>query len=209
MKKLSNDSVYNNLTLKIYNTLVLYISNKFIWKCDTKTVLLPFFKEKLTKEHLDIGVGSGYYLEKINTRVSVCDSNKNSLNFAKKNGLINEIILNDVRHRFKTDLHNKFSSISCFYLFHCIEGSFKKNGIIFDNINELLKSDGIVYGATILSPAKKNLLARALNYTYNRIGVFFNEDDDITSLHSILNEKFTEVKVHKIGEVALFSAKKR
>ncbi|MCJ1456665.1 hypothetical protein MMC28_007027 [Mycoblastus sanguinarius] len=47
----------------IYDIYVLGISNTFIWCCSTSEYLLPFFKSRIqARKHLDIGVGTGYYL---------------------------------------------------------------------------------------------------------------------------------------------------
>lgn len=55
-------SVYSPAVLKLYDWWVLGLSNRFAWECPTKTVLLPFFKEHIGQRHLDVGVGTGFYL---------------------------------------------------------------------------------------------------------------------------------------------------
>lgn len=53
--------VYTPLTLKLYDWWVLSISNRFVWRCPTEQILLPHFQRYLATNHLDIGVGTGYY----------------------------------------------------------------------------------------------------------------------------------------------------
>ena len=56
---------YTPLFLRLYDVFVLWFSNRFAWRCPTPTVLLPFFKAHIgTEAHMDVGVGTGYYLEK-------------------------------------------------------------------------------------------------------------------------------------------------
>ncbi|MCV5306560.1 methyltransferase, partial [Escherichia coli] len=54
--------IYTPLTLKLYDWWVLGVSNRLAWGCPTKEHLLPHFLEHLGNNHLDIGVGTGFYL---------------------------------------------------------------------------------------------------------------------------------------------------
>jgi SAM-dependent methyltransferase len=54
--------IYNSWVLNIYDIWVLGLSNSFAWHCPTSSILLPFFKDNFSSNHLDIGVGTGYYL---------------------------------------------------------------------------------------------------------------------------------------------------
>ena len=64
MKKNTDDGakIYTPLTLKLYDWWVLGVSNRLAWGCPTKEHLLPHFLEHLGNNHLDIGVGTGFYL---------------------------------------------------------------------------------------------------------------------------------------------------
>ena len=55
-------AVYSPLTLALYDVWVLAISNRYAWRCLTRSVLLPFFQAQVRDRHLDIGMGTGYYL---------------------------------------------------------------------------------------------------------------------------------------------------
>ncbi|KFY87285.1 hypothetical protein V500_07088 [Pseudogymnoascus sp. VKM F-4518 (FW-2643)] len=54
--------IYNSWVLNIYDIWVLGISNSYAWRCPTSSILLPFFKANFSSNHLDIGVGTGYFL---------------------------------------------------------------------------------------------------------------------------------------------------
>jgi len=53
--------IYSHWTLKIYDFWVLGISNSYAWRCPTSSILLPFFKANFSSNHLDVGVGTGYF----------------------------------------------------------------------------------------------------------------------------------------------------
>ncbi|WP_234891062.1 class I SAM-dependent methyltransferase [Agrobacterium vitis] len=83
----SGAAIYSPLTLKLYDLVVLGFSNRFAWTCPTRKVLLPFFKAHLSDNHLDVGVGTGYYLAEAgigpHQKVSLLDLNPNSLKAAQ------------------------------------------------------------------------------------------------------------------------------
>lgn len=48
--------------LNIYDIWVLGVSNSYAWCCPTSSILLPFFKANFSSNHLDVGVGTGYFV---------------------------------------------------------------------------------------------------------------------------------------------------
>ena len=79
--------IYSLAILRLYDWWVLTISNRFAWQCPTKSVLLPFFQKYLRRSHLDIGVGTGYYLARSalphDQEITLLDLNGNSLKMAR------------------------------------------------------------------------------------------------------------------------------
>ena len=53
---------YTKQTLSIYNFVVLDVSNRFLWECLTEH-LLEQYNQWVTNNHLDVGVGTGYFLD--------------------------------------------------------------------------------------------------------------------------------------------------
>ncbi|EPS94263.1 hypothetical protein FOMPIDRAFT_1063274 [Fomitopsis schrenkii] len=54
--------VYSRFNLRMYDLVVLVVSNPLAWLCPTASVLLPLFHTKLgAQAHLDVGAGTGYY----------------------------------------------------------------------------------------------------------------------------------------------------
>jgi len=54
-------NIYNFGFLSLYDLGILTLSCTFAWRCPTSTYLLPFFRKHMSRNHLDIGVGTGYF----------------------------------------------------------------------------------------------------------------------------------------------------
>ncbi|MGX5087216.1 class I SAM-dependent methyltransferase [Enterobacter sp. UPMP2052] len=204
--------VYTPLTLKLYDWWVLNISNQFAWKCPTGQFLLPHYLKHLGHKHLDIGVGTGYYLTHApsDCKISLMDLNTASLNAASARARESQIlqkINHDVFDPYPVHLNNQFDSISMFYLLHCLPGTMADKAIVIGNAKMALTDDGVLYGATILgNGVKHNSFGKMLMNTYNSKGIFSNKNDSEVSLRKILSDHFETAEVRVTGTVALFSA---
>lgn len=204
--------IYTPFTLKLYDWWVLKISNHFAWKCPTHDVLVPHFTEYAGNEHLDIGVGTGFYLTHLpeTTHISLMDINTNSLAVARNrigSTRIKECIQHDVFEPFPAQYHGYFDSISMFYLLHCLPGTLKDKVQVIANTAKGLKTGGTLYGATILgNDAGHNRLGKKLMKVYNSKGIFSNKDDTEDGLHAMLSFQFHDVAVNRVGMVVLFTA---
>jgi hypothetical protein len=56
-------AVYTKRMLGIYDFLVLGLSNRLIWRCPTQR-LVDHYNRHVTANHLDVGVGTGYFLDR-------------------------------------------------------------------------------------------------------------------------------------------------
>jgi len=219
-------AIYEPSALKIYDIVVLKFSNSYAWRCPTRAVLLPFFTQNLSQNHLDIGVGTGYYLRQSiasrvltkDSKVTLLDLNPNTLEAAQaqlRNGAGIEAtqVLWDVVRPLPSLAPDaapmKFDSISLFYLLHCIPGPPATKASIFAHLKNNLSPRGVLYGATILGRGKgirHNWLGRFLMWIYNRNGVFGNVDDTEEDFLGALEEHFVDVEVWVVGVVLLFRA---
>ncbi|WP_368941616.1 class I SAM-dependent methyltransferase [Citrobacter werkmanii] len=214
MEKKTNDGIkaYTPLTLKLYDWWVLSISNNFAWRCPTKEVLLPHFLQNLCLHHLDIGVGTGYYLTHAPSEcmISLMDLNADSLYAASsraRESKIQSTIKHDVFETYPESLRHKFDSISMFYLLHCLPGSMFEKEIVIENAKMALTNDGILYGATILGEGvTHNAFGNKLMAVYNQKGIFSNKNDSEKELTKILSTHFENVEISIKGTVALFTA---
>ncbi|MGK3198713.1 class I SAM-dependent methyltransferase [Enterobacter ludwigii] len=214
MKKETNDGikVYTPLALKFYDWWVLNISNRYAWKCATERHLIPYFRNNMRNHHLDIGVGTGFYLNYATSlcTVSLLDLNRASLDAANARvgrDRIKESILHDVFNPFPSHLHDQFDSVSLFYLLHCLPGTMKEKSPVIRNAATALTDEGCLFGATILGDdIGHNAFGRKLMAVYNKKGIFSNRTDNIEDLQTILSEAFHQVDIKVEGKVALFKA---
>lgn len=59
----AGQAVYSKRTLAFYDFVVLGFSNRFLWKCPTQR-LVHLYNNNITLNHLDVGVGTGYFLDR-------------------------------------------------------------------------------------------------------------------------------------------------
>ena len=76
-------AVYTPLALAFYDLVVLEFSNSFVWQCAAH-VLLDFYNQHISDKHLDIGVGTGYFLDRCRfpsttPKIALFDLNPHSL----------------------------------------------------------------------------------------------------------------------------------
>ena len=209
----AGQAVYSKNVLKIYDFWVLGFSNQLLWCCPTQ-YLRQHFSHYASTNHLDVGVGTGYYLDKClsakQQRLALLDLNENSLQVAAARAA-----------RFKPELYcanvlaplgqdiAPFNSISVNYLLHCLPGNFAEKGKMFEYLMPLLNNGAAVFGSTILGKGiQLNYAANKLMTLYQTKGIFANQEDDLSSLEHMLKHYFTDVKIDVIGCVAIFSAKK-
>jgi SAM-dependent methyltransferase len=206
-------AVYTPIVLRLYDWWVLEVSNRLAWQCPTSTVLLPFFAEHLGARHLDVGVGTGYYVVHADVarraELTLLDLNENSLRAAAaRGGARATTVRHDVTQPLPASLHDRFDSVSLFYLLHCLPGSMLEKEVVIAGLKSALASGGVMYGATILGDAAgHNGFGRQLMRIYNRKGIFGNRTDTLESLEAALRRHFGHVEVRQQGKVALFVAR--
>ncbi|KAA5920949.1 class I SAM-dependent methyltransferase [Pantoea sp. Bo_2] len=205
--------VYTPLSLKIYDWWVLNISNTYAWQCRTRPILLDHFQKFMGENHMDIGVGTGFYLSHTSKKpqnFTLLDLNPNSLKSTSER-IVPQFTVRSIQHDvfmpLPADLNNSFDSVSMFYLLHCLPGSMNTKEIVISNAASALKADGTLYGATILgSGVTHNKFGTKLMCLYNKKGIFNNWQDSADGLRAALDAHFREVDVKVCGTVALFSA---
>jgi len=207
-------AVYTPLVLRIYDLWVVYYSNFWFWRCPRKRQL-KHFQEHLSNNHLDIGVGTGYYLKHCTwpkpTRLALMDLNPNCLELSKAavKEMNPELYQADI-FKPQTQLQDQFSSISMNFLLHCLPGDMENKTQAIGNAVQMLQPNGVLSGATILGD--KNLHyphSSALAAFYNKKGIFSNSSDTYEGLVKALNAHLDDVKVDVVGCVALFSGVKK
>jgi len=207
-------AAYAPAALAFYDLAVLGFSNSFIWKCPSR-VILDFYNQHISDRHLDIGVGTGYFLDLCRfpspaPTIALLDLNPNSL--TKTAGRLRRYNpschMGDVLQPIEIGLTG-FGSIGLNYLLHCVPGDLVSKSIVFQHLKTLLRDGGVMFGSTILGTGVPHgFLATNLMPIYNAKGIFSNLEDCQKDLKAGLKAHFSEYTVRLEGCVALFSARK-
>ncbi|MCG6169446.1 class I SAM-dependent methyltransferase [Leptospira sanjuanensis] len=213
---IEGQQVYTTSFLKFYDLIVLHIISRWLWRCPPQN-MVDLYDRYLTGNHLDIGVGTGYLLQKAKfpvekPTISVMDLNANSLIEARKRlshlaGTFNAYRANILE---PINTKEKFDSIGMSFLFHCVPGAIRtKASTAFKNLLKIRKPDGVIFGATGLHDlGQTHLLSRRGMKNLNRKGVFHNTEDTLPDLEAALQENFKDYELYVIGAIAFFAGKK-
>lgn len=209
----AGQAVYTKWTLAAYDFVVLGISNRFIWKCPTKQ-LLDHYNKLVTANHLDVGVGTGYFLDRCQfpsstPRVALMDLNADALAFASQRiaRYTPETYRRNVLEPISFD-GEKFDSIGINYLLHCIPGSIESKSVTLDHLMALMNPNAILFGSTLLQGGvPRNGFARRLMDVYNNKRIFSNQCDDLEGLKKALGQRLRGVTVEVMGCAALFAGR--
>jgi len=206
---------YSPRLLAVYDWLVLGLNARLLWRCNPKE-LLELYDRRASNEHLDIGVGSGYFLDRCqfpsaSPRICLFDLNPNSLAFAASR---------IARHRPESHQGDvlaplpfsagRFRSVGMSALLHCLPGNITTKASAFKNVARCMAPGAPLFGCTVVNvPERMHWLARRVMKNLNRDGVFSNLDDRPEELERALAQHFDAVQVRLVGCVAIFEARAR
>lgn len=205
-------AVYSRPVLAVYDIFVLGFTNTFVWKCPSSKIL-EFYNENVSNKHLDVGVGSGYFLHHCkfpssSPQIALMDLNENSLQKTAKRlrrygprsyrrNVLESIEIGD----------SGFGSVGLNYLLHCLPGDMISKRAVFENLRPLLRERGVIFGTTILGlGVSRNWLAGLYMKTFNSNGVFCNYEDRREDLEDALSQLFGRYEVTTRGCIAFFRA---
>ena len=207
----AGQAVYTKSTLSAYDIIVIGLSNRYVWKCPSARIE-EHYNKHVSANHLDVGVGTGYFLDRCKfpskrPRVALMDLNPNTLEYASKR-----------IYRYKPEMHRQnilepistniqqFDSVGINYLLHCLPGSILEKAVAFDHLKSLMNQNAVLFGSTILQGGvSKTWAAKRLMHLYNKKGIFSNTADDLAGLEDALKQRFENVAIEVVGCVALFS----
>jgi SAM-dependent methyltransferase len=202
---------YNARGLFIYNLYVLRFNNRYLWRCPRR-LLLRHYDQHIRSNHLDVGPGTGWYLQHVafpcrNPRVTLLDLSLDSLATASRRlRKLSPVLVNaDIFSPIPTD--EKYGSIAANYVFHCIPGDWDTKSLAIGQIAAALSDEGVFFGSTILGQGvRHNLLGRRTMARFNASGTFHNDKDDLAGLQKALDTHFEQYTTTIVGTIALFSA---
>ena len=206
----AGQAIYSKLVLSIYDWWVLAVSNKYIWQCPTER-MVALYNAHITANHLDIGVGTGYYLDHCRfptdqPRLVLIDLNENSLETTARRvaRYRPETRRQNVLEPFKPE-PARFDSVGLNYLLHCLPGDIAAKAVVFDHAKSVLNQGGVLFGATLLQTGvERSGMAKRLMKVYNRKQIFSNRADSLAALQESLAGRFAKFELEVIGCAALF-----
>ena len=207
---LAGQAVYTKGTLRAYDFAVLGVSNRFLWKCPSRR-LVEHYNRHVSANHLDVGVGTGYFLDHCRfpsptPRVALMDLNPNTLDFASRRiaRYKPETYRRSVLEPIQVDAPG-FDSVGINYLLHCVPGTIELKAVVFDHLKALMKPEAVLFGSTLLQGGvSRNWLAKRVMDVYNKKGIFSNRWDHLDGLTQELKRRFNDVSVEVVGCAALF-----
>ena len=207
-------AIYSPLVLRVYDWFVLGFSNRLLWRCPTP-YLRALYDRNVSARHIDIGVGTGYFLDKAkwpvaDPAITLVDLNPKSLRAAARRIARFRPRAVEANALAPLPAMGPFDSAGLCYLLHCLPGAIEQKAAVFDHLRPALAPGARVFGATILQGgAPRSWAAQRLMNLYNRKGIFSNVGDTRESLAAALKSRFADVKIEMRGAVALFEARAR
>ena len=196
----------SNILLNNYDYFVNNLNCKYVWKCN-QNIIKDLYKNNLSKNHIEIGPGTGYFLKQnqfdnlylldINNDI-LNDSFKNLKNNSKKIVKINKNIFSR-NNQIKI---NNVNSIGLSYVLHCVPNTLDTS--LNYLVNNLNKKDVTLFGSTVI-PTNASFLASSELYFLNKLGIFNNFNHNVKQLKNFSKNYDHEINV--VGNVLVFKIK--
>lgn len=212
---LAGTAVYTRQWLSDYDAIVLDKLCAQVWRCD-RSVMLSWYDRNIGERHLDLGPGTGFFLDRCHhrtplPRIALVDLNPVVLAeaSARLRRFAPAVFERDVLAPFDVD-GEQFDSAGLNFLLHCLPGGMAHKARAFDHVMPHVKPGGRVFGSTVLTSGVTHTeAARGLLDELNGKGTFDNREDSLADLDSELAERFDDYRLVVHGSVALFEAQVR
>jgi hypothetical protein len=188
----------SELLMKLYPRIVQPIIIPHMWKLD-KECVDGIYKKYTGEMHLEIGAGPNSQKHRSNTTVHYLDCNMEVLLELKQKGEYNihyGSLLNEEDYPME-----KFDSVACMNVMHCIPDP-NKWAKLFYNTNNVLKEDGVIFGSCVKN---NNIYSQVLNMC----GVFHNVHDTNDVIELFSKRYFDKIHCGDIGNCSVFILKKK
>ncbi|MFC0540624.1 class I SAM-dependent methyltransferase [Kutzneria chonburiensis] len=203
-------AIYTRSVLAIYDPIALGVMCPLVWKCSPR-VMLSFYNRNVRGRHLDIGPGTGIFLDRCafpvpNPSVVVADLNQNVLDTVRERiaryhpeTLVRDALL-------PLDLgERRFESVGLLSVLHCLPGTMADKAVVFDNVRGHVEPGGRIFGGTVLGDGPNHTrLMRWMIGKYNQAGSFANDGDRLAQLHTELGRRFDDYRIYLHGAMAFF-----
>jgi len=204
---------YTKLGLRAYDWLVMGLFLKYAWDCNADD-LVEHYRQHVTSNHADIGVGTGYCLDRCgfespSPRLVLIDLQANCLQYTARrlSRYRPATYVRDVLHPMREIPGGHFDSIALGGVLHCLTGDLREKGRAFDVIATLARGGTKIFGYSLVSDdVALRPCSRMVHRLLNRLRVVDNSNDHLSDLRYELSTRFIDCRVKPIGCMALFSA---
>ena len=205
-------AVYTPARLALYDAVILGLSCSLVWRCPRRH-FLELYDQHIGSPHLDIGVGTGYFLDRCRfpierPQITLLDPSDACLTKAASRLERYSPRVVKASALEPLDLGTaQFASIALNGVLHCLPATPETKAAVLARLKPLLEDGGVVFGSTILgSGVEHGRLARTALARYNREGFFTNLADDLDGLERTLAHNFADPQIEVRGSFALFTA---
>jgi len=202
--------VYSKLGLCLYDALIMGAVTRYIWNCPADA-FVAFYREHITANHADVGVGTGYCLDRCGldpaSRLALIDLQPNCLDHAGRRlaRFQPEMYVWDAG----TSLPNlpPFDSIGLGGILHCLPGDTLQKGLVLDALKPIAAHGATLFGYTLVNDAIPQRLRRRFVFRqFHRLQIINCEHDSANSLEHLLATRFDDYCIEQIGCFAFFKA---
>ena len=202
---------YTKRSLAVYDLAILGYFSRVAWRCPASRIR-AHYDTHVSGNHLDVGVGTGYFLDHCrfpvaSPRVALMDLNTTCLDVTARRiaRYEPEVYCANALEPESIDAPG-FDSIGLNYLLHCVPGTIHDKGVVFSHLTAVANPGARVFGATLLHDGvPRNWLARQVMKRNNAHGIFSNADDDLTGLQDVLARHLDRPMLDVVGCVGVFS----
>jgi SAM-dependent methyltransferase len=201
---------YTPLFLRIYDPLIIGFFTPIVWRCPA-TRLVDGYRRHLGRRHLDVGPGTGYFLDRAGlpdgSPVTLLDPNVHVLDHASQR--LKRLAITTIEADVCKPLPvlGPFDSAALNGVLHCLPGPLPRKAAAVANVAAVLAPTGVLFGASILGTSGRHTwLSRGILEANNRRGTFDNIGDTQEGLVEILEASFERVELETVGSMAIFAA---
>jgi len=203
--------IYTQRSLRLYDTLVMGVFADRVWDCPAAN-FLAHYRQHLTSNHAEIGVGTGYCLDHCrfpapNPRLALIDLQPNCLAYSARRlaRYQPQTYVHDAREPMRLGIE-RFDSIALCGVLHCLPGGMGEKARVFDALEPIVAPGATIFGYTLVSDrVHDRALCRWVHRGLNRLRIIDNTEDRSSDLHAELSRRFVSPRVESIGCIAFFS----
>ncbi len=203
---------YSPLGLAVYDLLIMNGVAPHVWGCPAGR-LVAHYREHLTGDHADVGVGTGYCLDRAGLpgerpRLALVDLQPHCLAYTARR-----------LARYRPECHRRdvlqpihgigapFDSVALNGVLHCLAGDLPAKARVLDHLAPLCRPGGRIFGCTLVSDdVARRWRRRVVHACLNGLRLIDNRRDHVADLRAALAARFIESRIDIVGCMALFSA---